>query len=148
VRDYYRSFPPPARKCYLREVWKVDRIEEDLVIRYKSDNAVIYIHESNDSDVLALIDLQEDPWRWRSPVTLPQWAARRFFTIVSCEPVRVSEVTEEDCLKMGFEREMEIDGSTGWGAGLVTAKDKFLKDWHLKHPGKEWAWRIEVEEEK
>jgi hypothetical protein len=26
-------------------------------------------------------------------------------------------------------------------------KDKFKADWRKRHPGKEWAWRVESEEE-
>jgi hypothetical protein len=115
-----RELKPPYRpgeKCYVREAWKLDRIEDELVIRYKSDNAVIYIHESNDSDVLALIDRKRNPWSWRSPVTMPQWAARRFVTILSCEPMKVEDITDDDA------------------------------DWRKRHPGKEWAWRVESKED-
>lgn len=74
--------------------------------------------------------------KWRSPVTMPQWAARRFVTVVSCEPVRIEDVTEEDCIGMGVD-------SSKYGK---TYRFAFLFDWHKRHPGK-WAWRVESEEE-
>jgi len=145
----YRPPFRPGEKCYRREAWKVDRIGDELVIRYKSDNAMIYVHESHDSDVFALIDLQDDPWRWRSPITMPQWAARRFFFVVSCTPVRVNEVTEEDARASGI-----IDGGClncgehepcGCNNPEPSARETFIWEWNQKHPGKEWAWRLAIE---
>jgi len=54
-------------------------------------------------------------------------------TVLSCEPIRVSEVTEEDAIKMG----------AYWWHPV----DDFIDQWHKRHPDKEWAWRVESEEE-
>jgi hypothetical protein len=85
--------------------------------------------------------------KYMPAITMPLSEARRFFTIVSCEPMRIGEVTEEDARKAGHEREMIPDGSD-WGARLVTAKENFAKDWQSKHPGTWpdlWVWRLAIE---
>lgn len=49
-------------------------------------------------------------------------------TVLSYEPIRVEEVTEEDAIKMG----------AYWWHPV----DDFIDQWHKRHPGKEWAWRV------
>ena len=78
-------------------------------------------------------------------------------TIVSCEPMRVDEVTEEDCMKLGFvppNIPMAL-GADGWYETASLDHDcykrpseLFLIDWLENHPSKEWAWRVEAKEEK
>ena len=58
-------------------------------------------------------------------------------TILSCEPMRVSEVTEEDAIRLGFTFDEH---------NQVMARESFENDWHKRHPGKEWCWRVESEE--
>jgi hypothetical protein len=62
-------------------------------------------------------------------------------TILSCEPVRIEDISEDDIIKAGL-----ADGSCEWanGAARCNAKgdlvvNQFMDKW--KH-GK-WAWRIE-----
>jgi hypothetical protein len=108
----------PGEKCYVPEVFDC-RYNEwgNVETRYKANG--------------------DDPfYSWRSPVTMPQWAARRFVTILSCEPMRVSEVTEEDAIRLGF---------TFDEYNQVMARENFENDWHQRHPGT-WAWRVESEE--
>jgi len=84
-------------------------------------------------------------WKWSSPVTMPQWAARRFVTILSCEPVRVSEVTEEDAIRYGvyqFHSQSKGLEDKPYYRSLYSAQELFRMLWTLKHPGKEWAWRV------
>ena len=81
----------------------------------------------------------------------------RVVTIVSCEPMRVDEVTEEDCMKLGFvppNIPMAL-GADGWYETASLDHDcykrpseLFLIDWLENHPSKEWAWRVEAKEEK
>jgi|GEM_PF-3552230 len=59
----------------------------------------------------------------------------RVVTILSCEPMRVSEVTEEDAIRLGF---------TFDEYNQVMARENFENDWHQRHPGT-WAWRVESE---
>jgi hypothetical protein len=111
-----RELKPPYRpgeKCYVREAWvRHDRSKfknylifqsGQMWIKYRTDGQTHY-------DTGEII-------KWRSPVTMPQWAARRFVTILSCEPMKVEDITDDDA------------------------------DWRKRHPGKEWAWRVESKED-
>ena len=81
----------------------------------------------------------------------------RVVTILSCDPMRVDEVTEEDCMKLGFvppNIPMAL-GADGWYETASLDHDcykrpseLFLIDWLENHPSKEWAWRVEAKEEK
>lgn len=71
-------------------------------------------------------------------------------TILSCEPVRVEDVTEEDCVKMGITRPVTHiikPHSRPIERIEIPYRDWFIADWHKRHPGKEWAWRVVSEEE-
>ena len=155
----------PGEKCYVREGWGItgrpDPYADTIYgVQYKSDGAVLYPYYPIEShfDVADWSDIG----KWRSPVTMPQWAARSFVTILSCEPVRVSEVTEEDCLAVGLKK---IDNGRTWKYGMadrdglpgtdntgwawedwkVDYREVFKVWWHKRHPDKEWAWRVESE---
>ena len=53
-------------------------------------------------------------------------------TVLSCTPMRVDEVTEEDAIKLSFTFDEH---------NQVMARESFENDWHKHHPGKEWCWR-------
>jgi hypothetical protein len=82
-------------------------------------------------------------------------------TILSCEPIRVEEVTEEDCLAVGLKKITKDNGrawkygmadrdglpgtdNTGWAweDWKVDYKEAFKVWWYKRHPDKEWAWRV------
>jgi hypothetical protein len=67
-------------------------------------------------------------------------------TIVSCEPMRVEDVTREDCARL--DREHLIDTSLAYNEYPLNYQQTAFRDqWRKRHPGKEWAWRVESEEE-
>lgn len=107
--------PPflPGEECYVREAWRVGAWNEEnyqIAIDYKDGPRKKWLFvedeelferlwiESTDDAEKAGIKLNEDdryewepgqsPCRWRSPVTMPQWASRRHVRIVSCEPIQ------------------------------------------------------------
>ena len=143
----------PGEKCYVREAWGItgrpDPYADTIYgVQYKSDGAVLYPYYPIEShfDVADWSDIG----KWRSPVTMPQWAARRFVTILSCEPIKVSEVTEEDAIRYGvyqFHSQSKGLEDKPYYRSLYSAQELFRMLWTLKHPGKEWAWRVESEEE-
>jgi hypothetical protein len=74
-------------------------------------------------------------------------------TVLSCEPVRVSEVTVADAERLGVVAEWDSLSANQ----QENLKEKYMRDaigeddlfyllWHKRHPGKEWAWRVEGEE--
>jgi len=132
----------PGEKCYLREVWG-----SNMVKGWEGYGKIFYRADMPDQKTVP--ETYGHPWR--SPVTMPQWAARRFFTVISCEPVRVSEVTEEDAIRYGvyqFHSQSKGLEDKPYYRSLYSAQELFRMLWTLKHPDKEWAWRVESEEEK
>jgi hypothetical protein len=172
VEDGVQWIKPPYRpgeKCYVREAWclyqtlnlrkmpdgrSFDEISDGLY-GYKADGFDTiqdfkdHIRLISDSSFLDIF-VKDD--RWQSPAVMPQIAARRFVTILSCEPVRVRDISEEDarasgvtdggCLNCGEHEPCGCDDPQ------PSPRETFLYDWHKRHPGKEWAWRVESEEEK
>ena len=70
--------------------------------------------------------------------------------VLSCEPIKVSEVTEEDAIRYGvyqFHSQSKGLEDKPYYRSLYSAQELFRMLWTLKHPGKEWAWRVEIEEE-
>lgn len=94
-------------------------------------------------------------WQWgglRLPIiAMPQWASRRHVRIVSCEPVRVEDVTEEDAIRYGvykFHSQSKGLEDKPYYRSLYSAQELFKMLWMSKHPGKEWAWRVITKEVK
>jgi len=88
-------------------------------------------------------DVMINGGHWRSPATMPAWAARYAFTPETVRCCRVQEVTEEEAGLAGYEPyggrvsgpfdPPEYDGGT--------ARDDFASDWWQKYrarPGRRW----------
>ncbi len=119
---------------------------DGLVIAYREDSNIEFCDA--DGGMGDFADKTDFP-RWKSPVTMPAKYARRFVIILSCEPVRIEEVTEEDCSRLDLNGGCLTCGEMqpcGCGYPVPDYRDSFLYDWHRKHPGKEWAWRVEGKE--
>jgi len=139
----------PGEKCYVREAW---RPESPIKGTYKG-----FLGTGYKDGAFKLTGwpsgFEAYPnGKWRSPVTMPQWAARSFVTVLSCEPVRVSEVTVADAERLGVVAEWDSLSANQ----QENLKEKYMRDaigeddlfyllWHKRHPDKEWAWRIESE---
>lgn len=99
--------------CYVREAWRVGAWNEEncqIAIDYKDGPCKKWLYvedeelferlwiESTDDAEKAGMKVDEEgkyrwepgqsPCRWRSPVTMPEWASRRHVRIVSCEPIQ------------------------------------------------------------
>jgi hypothetical protein len=96
---------------------------------------------------------------WRSPATMPLWAARYHITIGDVRPVRVRELSEDEAVECGVRQLPLQDGERGcWWTADVGAGQRmhsrraaaaFAKTWQLDHGPKHpwdtaWAWSIEV----
>jgi len=84
----------PGEVCWVRERWGItghpDPYADTIYgVQYKSDGAVLYPYYPIEShfDVADWSDIG----KWRSPVTMPQWASRRHVRILSCVPEQRGE---------------------------------------------------------
>jgi hypothetical protein len=148
----YIENPPyrPGEECYVREALHKGinmSSSEYCSIHYPDDTPVLF----KDGAFMGMFG--KAIWQWgglRLPIiAMPQWASRRHVRIVSCEPIRVEDVTEEDAKRMGVEQLLEPGTWKDYGdpdSICLGATGSFLSLWHKKHPGKQWAWRVEVKE--
>ena len=75
--------------------------------------------------------------RWRSPLFMPAWAARYFIQILSNDPERLQEITEEDAVKEGLKADaIEIwwQGYRDWEGELLhqQATGENPPDWMIE----------------
>lgn len=158
----------PGEICYVREAWRIGAWAEDdgdFCIDYKDGPRKVWLHvdgddyeqferlwmeSCDDADAAGagiseegnyVWEIGESPCRWRSPVTMPEWASRRHVRIVSCEPMNIKNISLADIEALGFYDDRATFNAT-------RQFETFMQDWIYKHPGKEWAWRVEVEEVK
>ena len=150
----------PGQVCYVPEVWCLyqtlnmrhihdgrafDEISDGMY-GYKADGFDTiqdfkdHIRLISDSSFLDIF-VKDD--KWQSPALMPSRAARRFVRILTVEPMQVKDVGEEDAIKAGVLLLSDPSGEANWSIGFTKAC--LQKWWHLKHPGKEWAWTVRVE---
>jgi len=167
--EFHKAPYRPGEKCYLGETWQLAPIkttdwyrdgtcimpgtEDRPHTRSKWNSAHNVIYRADGE----YTSLSGEKTAWRSPVTLPQWAARRFFTIVSCEPMRIGEVTEEDAKSAGAHAtvwgvdDKDWSGLPGHPHQRISYKNGFSNIWEKHHPGTWpdlWVWRREIKEER
>lgn len=72
----------PGEKVYLREAWAWGGTLDPGIKLYKQDYpACVPVGLENIPNTTEI--------KWSSPVTMPLKFARKFFTIVSCDPMRI-----------------------------------------------------------
>jgi hypothetical protein len=101
ARTPYKNPAPyrPGEKCYVREAWK--HIGNECHPGTTVQACVVY-RDGETKLCGSWPDFIKAPGRkwwnsgkvvWFSPVQMPQWAARRFVTVLSCEPVQREDGT-------------------------------------------------------
>jgi len=91
-------------------------------------------------------DPSPDEDKWAPSIHMPRWASRITLEITGVRVERVQEITEEDAIEEGCEREFKADGSVAWGAGLVEAKESFRDLWQSIYgnwDANPWVWVYE-----
>jgi len=133
----------PGEICYVKETWRhIGNVQRtgryvQAIIEY-SDGTTKHCGEWPD-----FLSAPKEKWwntgkePWESPVTMPEMFARKFIKIISIEPMRINQITPHDAILAGYPG-MEETG--------LYPQAWFRQNWHLKHPNKEWAWRIESHE--
>ena len=91
-------------------------------------------------------DPSPDDDKWTPSIHMPRWASRITLEITAVRVERLQEITEEDAMKEGCEREFKPDGSVAWGAGLIEAAENFRTLWqsiYANWDANHWVWVYE-----
>lgn len=91
-------------------------------------------------------EMGNSPCRWRSPMFMPQWAARRYFVLTRVWQEHLQDITEQDALAEGIVRKYHILDMVLWGiAGsshsVISPKFAYCDLWDSingKKPGCAW----------
>lgn len=133
----------PGEICYVREMWLISDLFDRPISKDYDGELWVYKGKVTEAlkDRLVYYTDHVGKWEgaWRSPVTMPQWAARRHVRIVSCEPMNIKNISLADIEALGFHDDRATFNAT-------RQFETFMQDWIYKHPGKEWAWRVKVED--
>lgn len=115
---------------YLKEAWAVDPNSSNVV--YKSDIGA----ENTKTFIFG-------GYRWRSPLSMPAWAARHFQRITAVRPERLWEITPDEAVAEGF-------GALHWDC-MHSAVENFRSYWNSLYPRYSWArnpWVFVITSEK
>lgn len=77
---------------------------------------------------------------WKSPMMMPEWAARTFLLIEDVRPERLQEITENEALSEGIDRNGFDAPQAVWNyKNLWDSINKPPYDWKANP----WVWRIQ-----
>ena len=127
----------PGDRLWVRETWTKTQFGKAV---YKADS------KDSDGFVWPSVAADVDDVLWRPSIHMPRWASRITLEITRVWVERVQDITEEDAMKEGCIRELKPDGSVGWGAGLVEARDAFRDLWQSIYgtwDANPWVWAVE-----
>ncbi len=93
---------------YIKEAWETEKQYDDLPPRLIPKTARIWHIPRT---ILRGLQNLTPVGKWRSPLFMPAWAARRFVKILSNDPQRLQDITEEDATAEGFKAD---DVKTWW----------------------------------
>ena len=74
--------------------------------------------------------------KWRSPLFMPEWAARTFIQITGVRAERLQDITEEEAIAEGMTGLLYQKAT---GALLTCARDVFQWYWDSINPNQKWA---------
>jgi hypothetical protein len=135
----------PGETVYIKETW--GDIDYDQQIVYKA--------ECSDD---ALCVFKSLGGKWKSPLFMPEWAARSHARIVSVRPERVQEITPDEVKKEGLLVQdfagmgvLSLLGFTPETYMESVAMQEYQYLWESLYPGSwernDWVWRIELEKQ-
>ena len=128
---------------YIKEAWRAKPLYGNYRTEYKLDNAVkpLYVTEKHDCW------LYEPTIGYRTPLFMPEWAARYFPKILSVRAERLQEISGDDIQAEGCR--MEVSHEVG-GFDYMSPLNVFRSLWNSINPkypweSNPWVWRYEFE---
>jgi len=142
----------PGETVYIKEIWGLlDSEFHPVPLPFRNKPYYAHSHIVYKADHLTGND-GPDKIPWKSPMMMPEWAARSHARIVSVRPERVQEITFADAIKEGmmaypYEEYEHLHG--GVSPEQTGAIVFFKETWDTLHPGtwdqNPWVWRYELE---
>jgi len=146
----YCPFGGPGDRLYVRESY--DIVDDPAAYdpkndgpRLKSDYQYSDVVKRGPNNERWVVDYKADVntrimdlhggRRWKSPATMPRWAARLWFAIRDVSVVRVGDVTMEQIKECGAHFALRAHFAADW--------DKRFKS--FPWASNPWAWNLEVE---
>lgn len=95
----------PGDILYVKEGWRAEELQLYGTdgIRFRSDQEFVPIKNSLEAaEAWGAVYHRKNPHRWRSPLHLPEWAARLHLRIISVEMQQVQDITQEGAALEGY----------------------------------------------
>ena len=116
----------PGDTLWVRETWRIINYKysgTEWEIQYKDGTSIWFEHDPGDEvqqryflqcqqdvqpylykndDGEEIIDCEDTPTRWRSPIFMPRWASRLNLLVKNIEVERVQDMTHLDIVEEGF----------------------------------------------
>jgi hypothetical protein len=145
-------YPTNVRRDYeLPVAWRVEK--NSILLDYWRERVIFY------TDYPGMMPEECDRGatnnKWRSPVTMPRWAARLWLKVTGIWPQQVQEISEAGALAEGIQRQAlpDLNGNRyHWGDlsknRFKTAVEAYAALWDsingTKHPWavNPWVWRV------
>lgn len=147
-------YPRDNEKYYLPVAWRIEK--NPILLEYWRKRVIFYADFPG--------KMPEDCGRgasdnkWRSATTMPQWATRLLIKVNDARPERVQEISEEDALAEGIQRQAlpDLDGNRyHWGdisknryktaVAAYAALWDSINGWKNPWAANPWVWRVAFE---
>lgn len=122
----------PGERIWVRETWAASN-------SYDSYNGALSVHVHNVAYKAGGGFQFEfgERGKWRPSIHMPRWASRITLEVTDVRGQRLQDISEEDAIAEGCEREFTPDGSD-YGCGLTTAVENFALLWNSINGDGSW----------
>lgn len=91
----------PGEEVFVKEAWRAWIPEGNWIVRYKLDNSTRLTNTTTDD--LWSEDILTESKKWRSPLFMPEWAARYYQTFTGVSVQRLQAISYDDIIAEGWE---------------------------------------------
>ena len=129
----------PGEVVYIQEPWGVEKrryIQPSPPYGGKFEDEIFY--RADDPNLPGM--------KWRSPITMPEWASRSKARIVDVRPEQIRAITEDEAVREGIEFYLASGGTQHENMDMVS---QFSMLWESLYPGSwsrnDYVWRYGLE---
>ncbi|MDR1340659.1 MAG: hypothetical protein LBK58_11505 [Prevotellaceae bacterium] len=116
----------PGEKLYLKEPYRITRIDNIWFMNYLYISAKMELNISAGNNKIEKIHIQQEKAKsgWCNKLFMPEWCARYFIEITGVRCERLQDISDEDCLKEGA-----IGWLTNWAEKETTRYEQDFQYW-------------------